>query len=879
MILNRLRKIFQSKTTKRICCVFVVLLIWYLCFSVWSDCFADGDISSLTQTKMQNFSSIVSELLKWIYVLLRPLLYICGIALDNSLVYGSWLHLDASLWTLWNIMKNIANFALWVLVLISIVVNLFSLWKWKKFAPKETIKNTVIAWVLIQMSWFLVAAIIDVSTILTYAIWWLPMTVLKTNQDYTNRPVMWINAIAWYTQNWMKLNLYYSYWDHKISECEIIEWLSVSGQYIVGPKYAYMWDEYQHTGFYLDTWYCAVWSWPYRYNHVLSGSTNWIYPDIYNDFSTSTGAQLNTTYLNQLKTNYQNIQNVSWVIDACVLVPLDASKIPSTCTGYWALSYTWNDEFFTWQLADWWLLYTVDNLIESSKWYVGPLMTIYSSLLDIQSFVSISDGNYVEWFISCFCKLIFFLILIVPIFWLAIVLICRVWILWLVIAASPILILCWVFKDLIKLDKFLWGNLNLWSLIKLVFAPVIVTFAISMSLIFITAISSIKQDSLQSEEIMKEMWIEKKENTYSILWLVNIQLDSNIISSAQDDFVYFITLLLSCGIIRFLLMEAVKLCGNVWNKIGENLSKKAGSLVENIPIVPIPTGNKTSIAAIKKLPETLFNQKLMAPIREMNDRNFEQSFAWLSNNQDKYSDMTMVAMERVSELRSANPGITPQQIESQLTWMEKNALMNHYGVQNITQAITQSLNYYKSDDNEKVVKQWKLAESSKSFADAVMLTKSQLDVWLKNDPNWRNWASWVVWSAVQVLDWMYVVDFVPGTENSWSVEYELLARDDYERRHFGEPVNYATADDFATFKASLSDSQKQAFDNYQTKYKELSQKYKDLADKWEKSDEEKKNFEWFEKNLGSDNAFFNRLKNKYNKPSSSENWESGASAS
>lgn len=59
-----------------------------------------------------DYMQIVDLLLKVIYVLLWPLLVIAGTALDNSMVYASFLHLDAPLWKFWNIIKNFANFAL-----------------------------------------------------------------------------------------------------------------------------------------------------------------------------------------------------------------------------------------------------------------------------------------------------------------------------------------------------------------------------------------------------------------------------------------------------------------------------------------------------------------------------------------------------------------------------------------------------------------------------------------------------------------------------------------------------------------------------------------------------------------------------------------------
>ena len=55
---------------------------------------------------------ILNMVLKIIYLVLRPLLVIAGLALDNTLVYASVFHMDAPLWKFRNMMKNFANFAL-----------------------------------------------------------------------------------------------------------------------------------------------------------------------------------------------------------------------------------------------------------------------------------------------------------------------------------------------------------------------------------------------------------------------------------------------------------------------------------------------------------------------------------------------------------------------------------------------------------------------------------------------------------------------------------------------------------------------------------------------------------------------------------------------
>jgi len=46
------------------------------------------------------------------YVVLWPLLFVAGYAMDNSMVYGEVFGFDTALWSMWTMMRNIANYAL-----------------------------------------------------------------------------------------------------------------------------------------------------------------------------------------------------------------------------------------------------------------------------------------------------------------------------------------------------------------------------------------------------------------------------------------------------------------------------------------------------------------------------------------------------------------------------------------------------------------------------------------------------------------------------------------------------------------------------------------------------------------------------------------------
>lgn len=159
--------------------VFVLFFLVSL-FFVWQT-YAQQD-TSVTAITAELFALFIN-LASWIWIFLAIL---AGKFMTNDFMYGAFLHLDASLWTLWNVMKNFANFLLWFLVLFAIVKNVFSPFSkdWGKWAPIKVIKKTLIAWVLIQSSWFLFGAVVDVSTIMTTAISAFPSQFISQDSEF-----------------------------------------------------------------------------------------------------------------------------------------------------------------------------------------------------------------------------------------------------------------------------------------------------------------------------------------------------------------------------------------------------------------------------------------------------------------------------------------------------------------------------------------------------------------------------------------------------------------------------------------------------------------------------------------------------------------------
>ncbi len=141
----------------------------------WSWVFAQTTTATESQQKIIEFIDIILKLFSRWRVILASL---AGKMMSNDLVYWSAFRFDVFLWTLRNITKNIANFAIWFLLLYHVLNSFINPWSWPAELKKK-IPQLFIAWVLIQISWFLVAAMIDLSTIATAAVWSFPQVVLN----------------------------------------------------------------------------------------------------------------------------------------------------------------------------------------------------------------------------------------------------------------------------------------------------------------------------------------------------------------------------------------------------------------------------------------------------------------------------------------------------------------------------------------------------------------------------------------------------------------------------------------------------------------------------------------------------------------------------
>lgn len=558
---------------------------------------------------LQETKALLDIVLKIIYMVSRPLLVIAWNAMDNSLVYWSVFHLDAPLWKFWNIMKNFANYTLWFVLLYQILKGLFS-FKWiDKNEIFWIVKKILLAGILIQASRFILSAVIDISTIATYAIGWMPLTILK-NSNLGDQKILWVNSTmnlsdtASTTQSIMWDTVIYRTYgnnpEYKISDCRI--WNSwSSSNYIIWKKINFIqWSWSNGELIPLEKWMCILWWIPYKFNEFPD--LNWM--------------ESNEGYEQKIDVIISSNETLAWFEECWFIIPIfgQLKYDPNSCVYPWVDKTTllatgnfWS-QWWSWRLNSivWWT--TISTLIDKSKWFVWPLITIYSSALNFGQLIdtdswwdSLTFGILLKFMI----KTLIGIMLILPIFALAIIMLARIWILRVTIAFIPILIIDQVF-DFKIFDKMEY--LKTQNIIKLIFAPVIIVFGLSLALIFMSTLSNILSQNKtdftnswgvsQKESFLEKLTITQSEpNSYTVLWTWTFRTKLNI-GWWLDNISYLLINIFGIAIMWSLLFLTIKQTWSIWEKIWKSIKEWWEKFAGNIPIVPIPWWERVWVSQI-----------------------------------------------------------------------------------------------------------------------------------------------------------------------------------------------------------------------------------------------------------------------------------------
>lgn len=123
-VYQRILSIFTKGKQVIMKSVFAFLALFLIFPVVNQPVFANASQQSQQQTEqdlLQDRNAVLETMGKSVYFLIWPLVALAGLAMDNSLVYGSFMYLDAPLWNIWTIVRNLANLTLGFLFLICIL--------------------------------------------------------------------------------------------------------------------------------------------------------------------------------------------------------------------------------------------------------------------------------------------------------------------------------------------------------------------------------------------------------------------------------------------------------------------------------------------------------------------------------------------------------------------------------------------------------------------------------------------------------------------------------------------------------------------------------------------------------------------------------------
>lgn len=438
-----------------------------------------------TNQRLLNLAAMLDIVLNVLYIIIWPLLAITWLALDNSLVYGEVFWLTTTLRKFRTVVMQI-SFILLALMILRDIVKMLRANKLQSELPKK-IKNRFFAGILIPASRFILAALIDLSTILIYQVGSIPLTIFSQNDD-----------------------------TRILNNSSIIN---------LTDKLA---EESQD-----DT--------PIRFTTTFSCGDRVYLPCQFIDNKIKKDSWDN--YITKSKETYSNLADgIEKGKSFCVLSPtilIDINNGDFDLADQWLMPAAvekWKKEMENQQCS------TIGDLITKSKSMVGPLYTIYGSLLNFTSLNVTVSGKSTESEVMLFLiKAIVWILLVIPLLVLAFISIARVGILWMVITFSPLIILnkylgeksiVW---DITKnIDQKRLGTVdfstNTSKIIQTIFQPVLVVLALWLSIVFLSATNKMLGPTADKDGLLQAIWIEV-DNTdpvyqkFAVSWIGSHKTD------------------------------------------------------------------------------------------------------------------------------------------------------------------------------------------------------------------------------------------------------------------------------------------------------------------------------------------------------------------
>ncbi len=525
-----------------------------------------------------DFVQLLQSSLKAFYMFFRPLLWIAGLAMDNSLVFGEVFKLDKALWQFWQMARNFANFIIWFMFLRQVLKYIFDIKSWKSDTTNVTkiITKLLLSSVGVQMSWFIMWALIDLSIVLTAGLWWLPLNIV--DQNVASKPIFGMktsvklnakaaindNLVAVYTWDWSALSASTAKY---LLPCftekdEIKREEDFKNAYKISEK--------------TDAW---GWAWWGGSGKVLpltvkKEDINRDYCIFWQDVLTKSKAPEGT----KLVAWNENMQNI--IIESRKeFVGAMNCKVTIGDDGYEkdVENIKKSPCSFLW------------NLTKKGMWKQWAFFSLYASILGLSSIQLDAPLTTAALTIETLIKMIIAVAFIIPIGILIVVLIIRVAYLRVIIAFSPLIALGIAWNIMPKnplTDKF-----TLSSILSLILLPAVVTFAISLSIILLTSLTEWFSRKWSLETIGIHQRVVDWASCYDV-WITTLCINSKAINfgaGITDYFTWIIMNIFGIGLMWFAVMAALK-TSSLTKKTVESIEWMVSGIAWWAQIIPLPGG-------------------------------------------------------------------------------------------------------------------------------------------------------------------------------------------------------------------------------------------------------------------------------------------------
>jgi hypothetical protein len=581
--------------------------------------------SNGTQYDIQNASTaeMLSLILRFIYILMRPLMTIGWYAMDNSLVYGELFHLDIALYQFRNMIKNMCNYFLAFYFIRTILKEVWWWWWNLTVTIRGLLKKTILAAVGIQVSRRAMGALLDLSTIMTYRVWAIPLTAIRDNESIdqavlSTHSVYKTSDVSSVSTNALSNTyIYYSYGNENYIQCNFMRyklpesvdvpnagtpstpattiWTFVPS---IGAQGAIGWKEY------FDTHVTKIKEWFASVQKNIPTTLQWTFKS---EYCVDNGKLLKHHEPNDTITiewiwsktpiDLNNMYVYKWVYD-------EWSKYLKT------LYSKKNDPAVCWV---WWDgCSTISEIIQLWKWFTWPLYTLYASILNFGNLAISTDNKTIySLTLEFIIKAIFSIALMVPLILICLMLIARAMIMRLVIAFSPVIAIFYAFEwdpsgqaqqQLTWAANAMWYDkeMNFSGIIGLIFMPVVCVMALSIGLVFMHIMAHMTYHDPANMLAWLGISIDEENRNCTHRWEVATLCHSQ--NNTWDDgfsiftnsFNRFIINLLAVGIMWTIMMAVLKSVG-IFSGIADKATSLTKTLLTSTPIIPLPSG-ATSLA-------------------------------------------------------------------------------------------------------------------------------------------------------------------------------------------------------------------------------------------------------------------------------------------